>query len=127
MSTKTVPVAEWPPFLARFGRAHRAWLTTVERSAPGGRLHVQARWRPLEAVVAREVPGRPVAIELRFQDALEPTAVVVRHPCAVRVNETPEGAERGLDIDEAKGACTRVRFRATALPETLDGVAPGEL
>lgn len=127
MSTRTVPADEWPSFLTRFGRAHRAWLTTVERSAPGGRLQVEARWRPLDTVVTREVPGRPMAIELRFQDALEPMAVVVQRPCAVRVNETPEGAERGIDIEDAEGVCTRVRFRATALPEALDGVAPGEL
>ena len=88
---------------------------------------MEARWRPLDTVVAREVPGRPMAIELRFQDALEPMAVVVRRPCAVRVTETPEGAERGIDIEDAEGVCTRVRFRATALPEALDGVAPGEL
>jgi hypothetical protein len=41
------------------------------------------------------------------------------------VEETPEGAEVALEIQSQDEGTTLVRFRATALPETLDGVGPG--
>ena len=43
------------------------------------------------------------------------------HITIARVRE-----ELGLDLDHARGV-TRLRFRAAALPEELDGVAPSEL
>jgi hypothetical protein len=45
----------------------------------------------------------------------------------VRVQEANDGAEWALEIDTAEGAFMRIAFRATALPEQLDGIAPGEL
>jgi hypothetical protein len=43
------------------------------------------------------------------------------------MRQTDDGADRGLEIVDDAGVCTRVRFRAAAIPEMLDGVAPGEL
>ena len=124
---RTIPYTDWHSFLARFSRVHRAWLTKVERLAAGRPSHVEAPSRPLDTVAAIGAPGGHLAIEVRFQDAAEPVTVLVRRPTALRVEETADGAERGLDIEDSDGGCTRIRFRATALPETLDGMAPGEL
>jgi hypothetical protein len=44
----------------------------------------------------------------------------------VRV-QTDDGAERALEVETADGGFIRLAFRATALPEQLDGVAAGEL
>ena len=57
MSTRTVPADEWPSFLTRFGRAHRAWLTTVERSAPAGGLQDGVAPGELEPVTSGRPPG----------------------------------------------------------------------
>jgi hypothetical protein len=38
-----------------------------------------------------------------------------------------DGAECALEVDTAEGAFIRLAFRATALPEQLDGIAPGEM
>jgi hypothetical protein len=48
-------------------------------------------------------------------------------PASLRVDETADGVARGLEIVDDDGECTRIRFRAAALPETLDGIAPGEV
>jgi hypothetical protein len=53
-------------------------------------------------------------------------ALCVPGPTAVRVQEANDGAEWALEVETGGGAFIRVGFRATALPEQLDGVAPGE-
>jgi hypothetical protein len=45
--------------------------------------------------------------------------VLVPEPCALRTDES------GLDIESPQGV-TRLRFRVSAPPEALDGLAPGE-
>jgi hypothetical protein len=45
----------------------------------------------------------------------------------LRVQEADDGAEWALEVDTADGAFIRMAFRATALPEQLDGIAPGEI
>jgi len=126
MTMTTIPLDDWQPFLARFSRTHRAWLTTVERLCAGQPSDVEGPSRPLDRVTPIGAPGGHFAIEVRFQDATEPVTVLVRRPTVLRLQDTADGAEQGLDIEDAEGACTRVRFRASALPEVLDGMAPGE-
>ena len=50
-----------------------------------------------------------------------------REPTSVRIDETPDGVARSLEIVDEDGECTRIRFRAAPVPETLDGITPGEL
>jgi hypothetical protein len=45
----------------------------------------------------------------------------------VRVQEADDGAEWALEVDAADDVFVRMAFRATALPEQLDGLAPGEV
>jgi hypothetical protein len=49
------------------------------------------------------------------------------HPCALRVQETDLGLVQALEIDAPEGQFIRLAFRATAMPDQLDGLAPGEL
>jgi hypothetical protein len=61
------------------------------------------------------------------QDASSQQVVHVRAPVALSVDETAAGAIRELEIVGEDGERVRVRFRATQLPEMLDGIAPGEV
>jgi uncharacterized protein DUF5335 len=127
MSVREIPRADWSRFLDQFGRQHRAWLASIDSCAPGAVPHSPARQRPLDSVTTDLAAGRVVGIRIRFQedsDAVEPLRVDA--PTSVRVDETDGGIARALEIDDARGQCTRIRFRAAALPEALDGVAPGE-
>ena len=45
----------------------------------------------------------------------------------MRIQETDIGRVQALEIDGSEGQFIRLAFRATALPEQLDGLAPGEL
>ena len=125
---REIPESEWQDFLAQFSRGHRAWLATVDRvhvSAPGQLAAIE---RPLSSVIPEISARRVVGIEIRFQEdshAREPLRIDA--PIRLRVDETAEGAARGLEIQDVNGERTWIRFRAAPLPEALDGIAPGEL
>ena len=121
-----VPRKEWPEFLDTFSRQHRAWLTTVEPAA-GEFNATDAEARPLAAVTPQRDGHHVSAIEIAFAGDSHDAVVRVENPITVRLRKTDEGADRGLEIVDDEGACTRIRFRAAAKPEMLDGVAPGEL
>jgi hypothetical protein len=53
-------------------------------------------------------------------------SLCVPRPSVIRVQKTDDGADCALEIDTVTGGLVRVAFRATARPEELDGVAPGE-
>jgi hypothetical protein len=67
---------------------------------------------------------RAAAIRVTFQGG--PT-VCVKAPRTLGVDTREDGAERALEIDAAEGTFVRLVFRATALPEEVDGMAPAEL
>ena len=118
MSVREIPVVQWDPFLDAFSREHRAWLASVERTHPGAPSHLEVGERPLRSIETDAVTG----IEIRFQDG----TVRVEAPKALRVDETDEGAARGLEIEDWSGERVRLRFRVTEPPGALDGLAPLE-
>ena len=117
-----VPAVEWCGFLECFSRRHRGWLATI---------HGFARDAPLTKIPSQ--PIRSVALERCDSDHLirvtlaTGISLCAPRPRAVRIQTTIEGAEMALEVDTAEGAFMRLAFRATALPDQLDGVAPGEL
>ena len=48
-------------------------------------------------------------------------------PAPYAIQQTDIGAVQALEIETLDGQFIRLAFRATALPEQLDGLAPGEL
>jgi hypothetical protein len=118
VSLREIPVPQWDPFLDEFSREHRAWLASVDRVHPGAPSHVDVRERPLRSIEADAVTG----IEIRFQDG----TVRVEAPKTLRVDETDEGAARGLEIEDWSGERVRLRFGVAEPPGALDGLAPLE-
>jgi hypothetical protein len=51
----------------------------------------------------------------------------IETPTHVRMDQAEAGTARGLEIEDQRGERTRIRFRAIPLPESLDGIAPGEI
>jgi hypothetical protein len=118
----TVPAVEWGGFLPRFSRRHRGWLAPihgVSQEAPLTRVRSEA----LDAV-RLEPCDSDCLVRVTLANGI---SLCAPRPRAVRVQQTDEGAEAALEIETASGAFIRVAFRATALPDQLDGVAPGEL
>lgn len=117
MVRKDIPRDEWRDFLVGFAARHRGWLTTLEQGS------IRIDERPLGGLELRLAGDEIDAILLRFGDGIG--AIQVQAPRAVRVDATERGEETGLEFETPEGL-TRLRFRATALPEELDGMAPSE-
>jgi hypothetical protein len=107
MRPRDIPRREWPEFLAEFGRRHRSWLSSID-----GPMRVVDE--PLESLAAED---GAVLVRLRSREPLRIDAQ------ALRVELTERGEELGLDLESERGV-TRLRFRAAALPEELDGIGP---
>ncbi len=123
MVTREIPPGEWKEFFDEFTRRHEGWLVTVENFGDLG-AQVEAHDRSLKGIVAELRQGSS-EIEILTGDSPDETLThVVAHPTRVRVEETAQGAESALEIQSRDEGTTLVRFRATALPENVDGVAP---
>jgi hypothetical protein len=118
MSLREIPVPQWDPFLDQFSREHRAWLASIERAAPGAPPRVEVGECPLRSIETDAVRG----IEISFRHG----AVRVEAPKTLRVDETDEGAARGLEIEDWSGERVRLRLRVAEPPGALDGLAPLE-
>ena len=116
---REVPTREWGSFLEQFGREHRAWLATVHVVDARGTVTRSAQIPLKLSAVSAD------AVTLEFIG--EAHSFSARPPCALRIQETDIGAVQALEIDGPDGQFIRLAFRATALPEQLDGLAPGEL
>ena len=124
MSVHDVPRRRWTDMLEDFSRGHRGWLASVVTVGPGPELLSHTEFRPLESVTVAQTGGRPTAVRVGFQGG--PT-VLVEAPRTLGVDRRDDGAERALEIGAADAKFVRIAFRATALPEELDGIAPAEL
>ena len=116
---REVPAGEWRPFLARFSGEHRAWLAT---------LHVvDAR----ETVTrCAQIPLKSAALSgdaVKLEFLSEGQSLCAHNPSALRIQQTDIGLVQALEIEGSDGQLIRLAFRATAMPEQLDGLAPGEL
>jgi len=109
--------------LGQFSASHRGWLASMFTVRPGPELMSHTDCRPLESVVLTRDGGRQI-VRITFQGWPE---VCVDGPRALAVDKAHDGAERGLEIDAAGGVFVRISFRATALPDQVDGMAPTEL
>jgi hypothetical protein len=114
-----VPAADWCLFLEGISRAHRAWLATIHVVDTGGAVTRRMQVRLKSATHVFD------AALFEFMD--DGQSFCARHPCALRLQETNIGAVQALEIETLEGQFVRLAFRATALPEQLDGLAPGEV
>jgi hypothetical protein len=121
MTLRDVPRSEWRSFLEDFSCQHRAWIGTIHGfvgTTPVTRIPSVA----LKSVVLEGGVPDPI-LRITFTNGVSLCAV---RPCAVQL-QTEDRGERALEVETADGGFIRLAFRATALPEQLDGLAPGEL
>jgi hypothetical protein len=122
--TIEIPRGEWSDTLDEFSRMHEGWLVSLDiTTAPSIGAQPEFRQMPLVGITAEAIDGGTIAIVVA-----EPKGDHVTHmihsPTRVFVEQTNAGAHAALEIDSADGMKAVLRFRTTALPETVDGVAP---
>jgi hypothetical protein len=122
MIIRNVPPSEWRSLLERFSREHRAWLATIH-GVVGEALVTRVPCAALKSVTLENgVSGKVLRVTL-----VNGVSLCAVRPCAMRVQQMRNGAECAVEVDTADAGFIRLAFRAAALPEQLDGVAPGEL
>jgi len=109
----------WSEELDSFSRQHEGWIVSVETRNPDGSVAVEARDLPLQGVSCASPQASDVAVSVGDRDSH--LTHEVRDTTALRLELTPEGAERALIIDGRDGAQTRVEFRSPMRPEDVDG------
>ena len=119
---RDVPATAWNAFLARFSRVHRTWRATIH-GVERGALVTRVPSAAIESLsLERHIPD-PI-VRLTFVGGV---SLCAAGPCAIRVQQDEDGRESALEIETVGGAFLRLAFRATVLPEELDGIAPGEV
>ena len=78
----------------------------------------------LTPVRLRSATGLTDAALFEFFDVQH--SLYARRPSTLRIQRTDAGADQALEIETLEGQFIRLAFRSSALPEQLDGLAPGE-
>ena len=122
MPAREILREDWAPYLDSFSRVHQGWLTTLE-VVHADTYAIEAIDKPLIGITAERTDHDEYAIAIllggRADDRL---THIVREPYRMEVELTPDGADAGLNIEVADGTRIRLRFRAAARAESLDGV-----
>ena len=118
MSEREVAPHEWGEFSRAFTEQHLGWLSTIETVEAGKRRTI-ATGEPFRAITLDEngallAVGKSGAGELVHR---------IEGPRAIRLERTGDGSHSGLTI-ESRAETVRLRFRAAAHPEALDGWVP---
>jgi len=124
-TTREIKREEWPDFFDGFSRRHEGWLVTIELLDKDLGDQIEVENQALKGIVA-ERKRDPKVIEIFTGDSPNDSSThIIDKPTTVWVEETGEGAEAALEIESEDHGKTLLRFRSAALPETVDGVAPG--
>jgi hypothetical protein len=124
-TTREIPRNEWPDFFDGFSRRHDGWLVTIEILDESLGDQIEVKNQKLKGIVA-ERRGDPKTIDILVGNSPdEGSTHIIDKPTRVWVEVTGEGAEAALEIESEDHVKTLLTFRAAALPETVDGVAPG--
>jgi hypothetical protein len=121
MTVRDVPRSDWPAFLEGFSREHCAWIGTIH-GLVGGALVTHIPAVALKSVTLDSGVSGSI-LRITFVNGI---SLCAAQPCVLRV-QTEDGGERALEVETADDGFIRLAYRATALPEELDGVAPGDL
>jgi len=126
MPTRDIPREQWTTFLDGFSRQHERWLVNVEVVTDGLGAHRELREKGLIGVSADLKNGGTNAISIMAGDSDDDHVNhIINRPTRVALEETNDGAHRGLRIEAEDGQTTLLLFRSPARPETVDGVVPG--
>jgi hypothetical protein len=123
MPSRDIPREQWMTFLDSFSRQHERWLVNVEVVTDGLGAHREVREKRLIGVSADLKSRDSSTISIIAGDRSDDHVNhIINGPTRVALEETEEGAHKGLRIEAADGETTLLLFRSPASPETVDGI-----
>jgi hypothetical protein len=114
---------EWKSFLDGFSLQHEGWLVSlcvVRGSTP----EIVFNDNPLRGV-ALVCAGERCRVNISVLEGREERIYTIPELLRLIFKRDTTGAHQGLEIISAGGSVAALRFRAAALPESLDGILPG--
>lgn len=122
MQVVEIPREAWVRRLNEFTIIHQGWLVSlhVSDAEPGAQPDIDNL--PLLGVSADHIDHNGTIAVSVARSASEHFTHIVEAVRRIYIERTNDGADAALQIESADGTRAILRFRATALPETVDGV-----
>ena len=121
MLTVEIPREAWVEQLNEFTAIHEGWLVSVDVLAPEIGAQPEIVNLPLLAVSADRI-DHDGAIAVSVLSATEHLTHMIHGVTRIYIERADDGADAALEIESVDGTRTILRFRVTALPETVDGI-----
>jgi hypothetical protein len=120
MIARHIAPDSWAAELDSFSRQHEGWIVSIRTRMADGRVEVDAKELPLQGVSPASAQANDIAITVG--DLNNHMTHEVRGATAVRIDLTPDRAERALVIAAKDGSMTTVEFRSPMRTEEVDGL-----
>jgi hypothetical protein len=122
MQTVEIPREAWARRLNEFTTIHEGWLVSLD--VLGAELGAQPEIDnlPLLGVSADRIDRDGTIVVSVARSVSEHFTHIIEAVTRIYIERTDDGADAALQIESADGTRTILRFRAAALPETVDGV-----
>lgn len=125
MQTVEIPHEAWAQTLNEFTAIHEGWLVSLDVLAPTIGAQLEINNLPLLGLSVDRIDHDDAITISAARAAAEHITHTIRSPTRVYIERREDGADVALQVESADGTKAILRFRATALPETLDGVVGG--
>lgn len=122
MQTLEIPRGAWAHRLNEFTTIHEGWLVSLDVLGPEIGAQPQIDNLPLLGISADRVDHDGTIAVSVARSATEHLTHIVHAVTRIYVERTDDGADAALQIESGGGTRTILRFRAAALPETVDGI-----
>jgi hypothetical protein len=122
MQTREIPREEWRSFFEAFSRTHEGWRVTVEALGDDIGDQVEAAGIPLGEITAEDEPDGRCVINLILGGGERPSPVthIIDDARRVFVEETEDGVDVSVEIEEADSAKLLVRLEQAAATRQLE-------
>lgn len=122
METVEIPREVWARRLNEFTNIHEGWLVSLDVLSADLGAQPEIDNVPLLGVSADRIDHDGTIAVSVARSASEHFTHIIEAVTRIYVERTDDGADAALQIESADGTRTILRFRAVALPETVDGV-----
>jgi Family of unknown function (DUF5335) len=122
MNTIEVTRNDWTSFFDIFSKQHEGWLASLEVLGDQIGAQHEVVELPLEGISVNAEED-PESLIISFGKTPEDHVThTVERPRHVWINQTIEGADESLEIEEEDNQKTLLRFRSPIRPELVDGI-----